>query len=77
MSLDLYGFPITWLYILVKLVSWQANDDNAVEKPFKDFRIGQTLTAVIVSKTYKSENNRKNYQWELSIRPSLVTGMNV
>ncbi|CAL5390075.1 unnamed protein product [Camellia sinensis] len=52
----------------------EANDDNAVENPFKDFRIGQTLTAVIVSKTNKSENNRKNYQWELSIRPSLVTG---
>ncbi|CAL5321117.1 unnamed protein product [Camellia sinensis] len=52
----------------------EANDDNAVENPFKDFRIGQTLTAVIVSKTNKSENNRKNYQWELSIRPSLVSG---
>ncbi|CAL5418123.1 unnamed protein product [Camellia sinensis] len=51
----------------------EANDDNAVENPFKDFRIGQTLTAVIVSKTNKSENNRKNYQWELSIRPSLVS----
>ncbi|CAL5418093.1 unnamed protein product [Camellia sinensis] len=37
----------------------EANDDNAVENPFKDFRIGQTLTAVIVSKTNKSENNRK------------------
>ncbi|GMP76051.1 hypothetical protein CsSME_00032894 [Camellia sinensis var. sinensis] len=52
----------------------EANDDNAVKNPFKDFRIGQTLTAVIVSKTNKSENNRKNYQWELSIRPSLVSG---
>ncbi|GMP97188.1 hypothetical protein CsSME_00045548 [Camellia sinensis var. sinensis] len=61
-------------YDVGAVVQAEANDDNAVENPFKDFRIGQTLTAVIVSKTNKSENNRKNYQWELSIRPSLVTG---
>ncbi|CAL5321258.1 unnamed protein product [Camellia sinensis] len=60
-------------YDVGAVVQAEANDDNAVENPFKDFRIGQTLTAVIVSKTNKSENNRKNYQWELSIRPSLVT----
>lgn len=52
----------------------EASDDNVVEDPFKGFRIGQTLTAVIISKTKKSENNRKTYQWDLSIRPSLVTG---
>lgn len=52
----------------------EATDDNVVEDPFKGFRIGQTVTAAIISKTSKSENNRKNYQWELSIRPSLVTG---
>ncbi|CAL5439115.1 unnamed protein product [Camellia sinensis] len=61
-------------YDVGAVVQAEANDDNAVENPFKDFRIGQTLTAVIVSKTNISENNRKNYQWELSIRPSLVTG---
>ncbi|CAL5409180.1 unnamed protein product [Camellia sinensis] len=61
-------------YDVGAVVQAEANDDNAVENPFKDFRIGQTLTAVIVSKTNKSENNRKNYQWELSIRPSLATG---
>ncbi|KAL6997499.1 hypothetical protein U1Q18_007623 [Sarracenia purpurea var. burkii] len=52
----------------------ETNDDHIVEDPFKGFRIGQTLTAAIVSKTIKSENNRKNYLWELSIKPSLITG---
>lgn len=52
----------------------QANEDNIVEDPFSNFRIGQTLTAKIVSKTNKSESNKKLYQWELSIKPSLLTG---
>ncbi|XP_059646446.1 rRNA biogenesis protein RRP5 [Cornus florida] len=52
----------------------EANDDNVVEDPFSSFRIGQTLTARIISKSYKSENNRKNYQWELSMKPSMLTG---
>ncbi|XP_052176477.1 rRNA biogenesis protein RRP5 isoform X2 [Diospyros lotus] len=52
----------------------EANDDNVVEDPFKVFRMGQMLTAAIVSRTNKSENNRKNNQWELSIKSSLLTG---
>ncbi|PSS36280.1 RRNA biogenesis protein [Actinidia chinensis var. chinensis] len=52
----------------------EASDDNIVEDPFKGFRIGQTLAAAIVSKNVKSENKRKNYHWELSIKRTLVTG---
>lgn len=51
----------------------EANEDNIVEDPFSNFRIGQTLTAKIVSKTNKLESNKKLYQWELSIKPSLLT----
>uniref|UniRef100_A0A5B7AEH9 rRNA biogenesis protein RRP5 n=1 Tax=Davidia involucrata TaxID=16924 RepID=A0A5B7AEH9_DAVIN len=52
----------------------EASDDNVVEDPFNNFRVGQTLTARIVSKGNKSENNRENYQLELSIKPSVLTG---
>ncbi|XP_057496360.1 rRNA biogenesis protein RRP5 [Actinidia eriantha] len=52
----------------------EASDDNIVEDPFKGFRIGQTLAAAIVSKNVKSENKRKNYHWELSIKRTLVAG---
>ncbi|GFY80721.1 similar to RIBOSOMAL RNA PROCESSING 5 [Actinidia rufa] len=52
----------------------EASDDNIVEDPFKGFRIGQTLAAAIVLKNVKSENKRKNYHWELSIKRTLVTG---
>ncbi|KAE9465295.1 hypothetical protein C3L33_02796, partial [Rhododendron williamsianum] len=37
----------------------EATDDNVVEDPFKGFRIGQTVTAAIISKTSKSENNQR------------------
>ncbi|KAK9266592.1 hypothetical protein L1049_021657 [Liquidambar formosana] len=50
----------------------EANGDNVVEGPFSNFRIGQTLTARIVAKASKSENNRKSCQWELSIKPMML-----
>ncbi|KAM7524627.1 hypothetical protein LguiA_014529 [Lonicera macranthoides] len=52
----------------------EANDDKAVKDPFSSFRVGQTLTARIVSKANKSENNKKIYQWDLSIKSSILAG---
>ncbi|PIN20215.1 rRNA processing protein Rrp5 [Handroanthus impetiginosus] len=54
----------------------EATDDNSVESPFSNYRIGQTLTARIVSKGNKPENVRGIYGWELSIKPSLLRGSN-
>ena len=41
-------------------------DENVIENPFSNFRIGQTVSARIVAKANKSVNNGKNHQWELS-----------
>ncbi|RVX09623.1 rRNA biogenesis protein RRP5 [Vitis vinifera] len=49
-------------------------DENVIENPFSNFRIGQTVSARIVAKANKSENNGKNHQWELSIKPEMLTG---
>lgn len=51
---------------------WQATDDNSAESPFSDYRIGQTLTARIVSKGIKLENIRGCF--ELSIKPTFLEG---
>nr|GEY49170.1 rRNA biogenesis protein RRP5 [Tanacetum cinerariifolium] len=48
----------------------EASDDNVEENPFSNFKIGQTLTAKIVSKA-KAENSN-NIRWDLSIRPSVL-----
>lgn len=50
----------------------EANDGNGVEDPFKGYKVGQTLTAAIISKANKFENNHKCSQWELSVKPSLL-----
>lgn len=50
----------------------QVNDD-LLEDPFNNFRIGQTVTAIIIAKT-NSDNNKKSFQWDLSLKPSLLTG---
>ncbi|KAL2480440.1 RNA binding [Abeliophyllum distichum] len=55
----------------------EATDDNSTSNPFSNCRIGQTLTARIVSKGNKLENNKGSHQWELSIKPSLLKGPNV
>ncbi|KAF3441966.1 hypothetical protein FNV43_RR15882 [Rhamnella rubrinervis] len=47
-------------------------DDNALEKPFSNYRIGQTVAARIIAKT--NSDNKKGYQWDLSIKPSMLTG---
>ncbi|KAL3625500.1 hypothetical protein CASFOL_030954 [Castilleja foliolosa] len=52
----------------------EATDDNSAESPLLDYRIGQTLTARIVSNGRKSENVKGGYGCELSIKPSLLKG---
>ncbi|PHT52604.1 hypothetical protein CQW23_07066 [Capsicum baccatum] len=52
----------------------EASDDNYTEAPFSNFRFGQTLTARIISKFNISESVKSVYQWELSIKPSILAG---
>ncbi|WOG99939.1 hypothetical protein DCAR_0519295 [Daucus carota subsp. sativus] len=49
----------------------EANDDT-VEDPFSNFKVGQMLTTKIVSKPKKLESSKKLSNWELSIKPSLL-----
>lgn len=44
--------------------------DSLTEDPLSCYRVGQTQTARIVSKV----NKKRGYQWELSLKPSFVTG---
>jgi L-rhamnose isomerase len=50
----------------------QVNDVNGLEDPFGNLRIGQIVTARIVAKAKQSD--KKNYQWELSLKPKILTG---
>ncbi|KAF5737374.1 protein RRP5 isoform X2 [Tripterygium wilfordii] len=51
----------------------EVNDGNALEDPFSNFRVGQTVTARILAKANQSDNKR-SYLWELSVRPKMLTG---
>ncbi|CAI9097447.1 OLC1v1033877C1 [Oldenlandia corymbosa var. corymbosa] len=48
----------------------EASDDNNDENPFSGFRVGQMVTARIVSNC----NRNRNYPWELSLKPSKLSG---
>ncbi|KAL1554555.1 rRNA biogenesis protein RRP5 [Salvia divinorum] len=52
----------------------EATDDNSAESPFCEYRIGQKLTARIVSKGNRTEISRGYHGWELSVKPSLLKG---
>ncbi|KAJ4970564.1 hypothetical protein NE237_003663 [Protea cynaroides] len=53
----------------------EVNDDDIVEDPFSKFKIGQVLTARIVANANnQSEKTKKTNQWELSIRPTMLSG---
>lgn len=52
----------------------EAADDNSSENPFNDYRIGQTLSARIVSKGSMPYSGKGSYPWELSIKPSILKG---
>ncbi|XP_024021580.1 rRNA biogenesis protein RRP5 isoform X2 [Morus notabilis] len=49
-------------------------DDNVLENPFSNFRVGQTVTAKIVGKINHSDSKQKSYQFDLSVKPSVLTG---
>ncbi|KAM0978108.1 hypothetical protein ACFX2I_014038 [Malus domestica] len=49
-------------------------NDELLEDPFNKFRIGQTVTAKIVGKTNYSDKNKKSYQWDLSLKPTMLAG---
>lgn len=50
----------------------QVNDVNGLEDPCSNLRIGQTVTARVVAKAKQSD--KKSYQWELSLKPKMLTG---
>uniref|UniRef100_A0A7N0TNV2 rRNA biogenesis protein RRP5 n=1 Tax=Kalanchoe fedtschenkoi TaxID=63787 RepID=A0A7N0TNV2_KALFE len=52
----------------------EITDEEACESPFSSFKIGQSITARIVGKVKKADNRRSNCQWDLSLKPSIVTG---
>ncbi|KAL8150493.1 hypothetical protein V2J09_020301 [Rumex salicifolius] len=52
----------------------EVSDDIAIENPFSSYKVGQTLTARIVGKPAESESKRKGHCWELSIKPSMISG---
>ena len=69
--------PNHWILCKFNLSCQQVCDENVIENPFSNFRIGQTVSARIVAKANKSENNGKNHQWELSIKPEMLTGKSI
>lgn len=52
----------------------QVHDANVLENPFSSYKIGQTVTARIVTKPNEGDSNRSGSRWELSVRPEMVTG---
>lgn len=52
----------------------QVHNANDLENPFSGYKIGQTVTARIVSKPNEADRSRKGSRWELSVRPEMVTG---
>ena len=60
--------------LLVMNFLWQVYDDNVSENPFSNFRVGETVSARIVGKTNQSAGDKRSCQFDLSLKPSLVTG---
>ncbi|XP_076905789.1 rRNA biogenesis protein RRP5-like [Bidens hawaiensis] len=54
----------------------EVSDDNILENPFSSYKVGQTLTAKIVSKS-KTEKSNNNIHWELTIKPSVLADQSV
>ncbi|MCL7028348.1 hypothetical protein MKW94_013557 [Papaver nudicaule] len=52
----------------------EASDDQIVAGAFSKIKVGQVLTARVVEKPCPSDKKSKKTQWELSIRPSLISG---
>ncbi|KAL5080800.1 hypothetical protein RYX36_009221 [Vicia faba] len=51
----------------------EVHDANDLENPFSGYKIGQTVTARIVSKPNDADSSRNGSRWELSVRPEMVT----
>lgn len=60
-------------YKLGSLVQAEVHDDNILENPFSSFRVGQTVTARIVGKINQSDNKQKSCQFDLSLKPGVLT----
>ncbi|KAK9086007.1 hypothetical protein Sjap_026418 [Stephania japonica] len=52
----------------------EATDDYGIDGPFNKFKIGQRLTARIIGMIVKPEKSRKHCEWELSIKPTMISG---
>ncbi|KAL2326887.1 hypothetical protein Fmac_020314 [Flemingia macrophylla] len=52
----------------------EVHNENVLENPLSSYKIGQTVSARIVAKPNETDGNRKLSQWELSVRPEMVTG---
>ncbi|CAK8570928.1 unnamed protein product [Lathyrus sativus] len=52
----------------------EVHDANVLENPFSGYKVGQTVTARIVSKPNEADSSRNGSRWELSLRPEMVTG---
>lgn len=74
------GLPCCFaIYYVIFLIGWsptfwQVHDANVLENPFSSYRIGQTVTAKVVAKPNEKDGKRMGSQWELSVRPKMLTG---
>ncbi|CAI8618560.1 unnamed protein product [Vicia faba] len=50
----------------------EVHDANDLENPFSGYKIGQTVTARIVSKPNDADSSRNGSRWELSVRPEMM-----
>ncbi|KAL5060224.1 hypothetical protein RYX36_031828 [Vicia faba] len=50
----------------------KVHDANDLENPFSGYKIGQTVTARIVSKPNDADSSRNGSRWELSVRPEMA-----
>ncbi|KAK9723955.1 hypothetical protein RND81_05G036900 [Saponaria officinalis] len=52
----------------------ETNDEDVVEEPFSSYKVGQILAAKIVGKFPTPARNKNTSLWELSLKPSLLSG---
>ncbi|PON46626.1 Polyribonucleotide nucleotidyltransferase [Parasponia andersonii] len=52
----------------------EVDDDNVLENPFSNFRIGQTVNARIVGMANNSDSKKKSRQFDLSMKPAVLSG---
>lgn len=62
------------MFFCCSYVIGQVHDDNVLENPFSNFRIGQTVNARIVGKANNSDDKKKSSQFDLSVKPTVLSG---